>query len=79
VINTVVGEKLTRYDSWVRGCIVITERPIAREPQLRSFSPNVLPQTAKKIAVELGVEGLAFGGKHGARTHVLPSVGVLWN
>jgi hypothetical protein len=31
-------------------------------PQFRSFSPNVLPQTAKNIAVELGVHGLALGG-----------------
>jgi len=52
-----------RYDSLVRGCIVIMEQPIARAPQFRSFSPNVLPQTAKNIAVELGVHGLAYGGK----------------
>jgi hypothetical protein len=39
------------------------EQPIARAPQFRSFSPNILPQTAKKIAVVLGVHGLAFGGK----------------
>jgi hypothetical protein len=39
------------------------EHPIARAPQFRSFSPNVLPQTAKNIAVELGVHGLALGGK----------------
>jgi hypothetical protein len=37
------------------------EQPIARAPQFRSFSPNVLPQTAKNIAVELGVHGLALG------------------
>jgi hypothetical protein len=61
--NAVVGEKFTRYESSVRGCIVIMEQPIARAPQFRSFSPNVLPQTAKSIAVELGVHGLAFGGK----------------
>jgi len=61
--NAVVGEKLTRYESSVRGCIIIMEQPIARTPQFRSFSPNVLPQMAKNIAVELGVHGLAFEGK----------------
>jgi len=61
--NAVVGEKLTRYESPLRGCIVIMEQPIACVPQFRSFLPNVLPQTAKNIAVELGVHGLAFGGK----------------
>ena len=61
--NAVVGKKLTRYESSVRGCIVIMEQPIARAPQFRSFSPNVLPQTAKNIAVELGIHGLAFRGK----------------
>ena len=39
------------------------EQPIARAPQFRSFSPNVLPQTVKNIAVELGVQDLAFRGK----------------
>jgi hypothetical protein len=39
------------------------EQPIARVPQFRSFSPNVLPQTAKNIVVELGVHGLTLGGK----------------
>ena len=39
------------------------EQPIAPAPQFRSFSPNVLPQTAKNTAVEPGVHGLAFGGK----------------
>jgi hypothetical protein len=58
-----VGEKLTRYESSVRGCIVIMEQPIARAPQFRSFSPNVLPQTVKNIAVELGVHHLAFRDK----------------
>jgi len=61
--NAVVGEKRTRYESSVRGYIVIMEQPIARAPQFRSFSPNVLPQTAKNIAVESGLHGLAFGGK----------------
>ena len=60
--NASVGEKLTRYESSVRGCIVIMEQPIAGAPQLRLFSPNVLPQTAN-IAVELGVRVLAFGDK----------------
>jgi hypothetical protein len=72
--NAVVGEKLVRYESSVRGCIVIVEQPISRAPQFRSFSPNVLPQTAKNIAVELGVHGLTFGpggrgGIHGAQSH----------
>jgi len=61
--NAFVGEKLTRYESSVRGCIVIMEQPIAHATQYRSFSPNVLPQTAKNIAVVLGVHGLAFGDK----------------
>jgi len=61
--NAVVGEKLTRYKSSVRGCIIIMEQPNAHMPQFRSFSPNVLPQTVKNIAVDLGVRGLAFGGK----------------
>jgi len=39
------------------------EKPIARAPQFRLFSPNVLPQTAKNTAVEPGLHGLAFGGK----------------
>jgi len=39
------------------------EQPIARAPEFRSFLPNVLPQTAKNFAVELGVHGLAFGDK----------------
>ena len=60
--NVVVGEKLTRYKTSVRGCVVIMEQTIAGVPQFRSFSPNVLPQMAKNIAVELGVHGLAFGG-----------------
>jgi len=58
-----VGEKLVHYESLVRRCIVIMEQPIARVPQFGSFSPNVLPQTVKNIAVELGVHGLAFGDK----------------
>jgi len=61
--NAVVGEKLMRYKSSVRGCIVIMEQPIACMPQFRSFLPNVLPQAAKNIALELGIRGLAFGGK----------------
>jgi hypothetical protein len=39
------------------------QQPIAHAPQLRTFSPNVLPQMVKNIAVELCVHGLAFGGK----------------
>jgi len=58
-----VGEKLTRYESSVRGCIVIMEQPIAHAPQFRLFLANVLPQTVKNIAVELGVHSQAFGGK----------------
>jgi len=61
--NAVVGEKLTSYESSLRGCIVIMEQPIARTPQFMSFSLNVLPQTAKNTAVELSIHGLAFGGK----------------
>jgi hypothetical protein len=59
--NAFVGEKLTRYERSVRGCIVIMEQPIARAPHFRSFSPNVLLQTAKNIAVELGIHGLTLG------------------
>jgi hypothetical protein len=77
--NAVVGEKLTRQESSVRGCIVIMEQPIARAPQFRSFSLNVPSLTAKNIALELGVYVLAFGAKHSAPIYVLPSVGVLWN
>jgi hypothetical protein len=47
--NVVVGEKLTCCESSVRGCVVIMEQPIARAPQFRSFSPNVLPQMVKNI------------------------------
>jgi hypothetical protein len=61
--NAVVGEKLTRYESSVRGRIVIMEHPITRPPHFRMFSLIVLPQTAKSISVELGVHGLAFGRK----------------
>jgi hypothetical protein len=61
--NAFVGEKLTHYESSVRGCIVIMEQPIARAPQMRSFPPNVPPQTAKNIAVKLSVHGVAFEGK----------------
>jgi len=39
------------------------EQPIVRAPQFRSFSPNVLPQTAKNTAVEPGVHDLTFGGE----------------
>jgi len=60
--NAVVGEKLTHYESSVRGCI-FKEQAIANTPQFQSFSPNVLPQTAKNNAEEPGEHGLAFGGK----------------
>jgi hypothetical protein len=61
--NAFVAEKLTRYESSVKGCIIIMEQPIARAPQFRLFSPNVLSQTTKNIAVELHVHSLAFGYK----------------
>jgi len=61
--NAVVGEKLMYYESSVRGCIVIMKQPIACAPQFRLFLLNVLAETAKNIAVELGIHGLAFGGK----------------
>ena len=61
--NAVLGEKLTHYESSVRGCIVIMEQLIARAPQFRSFLQNVLPQTAKNTTVEPGIHGLALGGK----------------
>ena len=47
----------------MRGCVVIMEQAIARTPLFRSFSPNVVPQTVKNTAVELGVHGLALGDK----------------
>jgi hypothetical protein len=58
-----VGEKLTRYESLVKGCIVIMEQPIDHATKYRSFSPNILSQTAKNIVVELSVHALAFGYK----------------
>jgi len=61
--NAVVGEKPMHYESSVRGCIVIMGQSISRSPQLRTFSPNVLPQMAKNVAVELGVHGLALWGQ----------------
>jgi len=61
--NAVVGEKLTCYESSVRGCTVIMEQPIACAPQFRLFSPNVLPQMVENIPVELGVHSLAFRSK----------------
>jgi hypothetical protein len=64
-----MGEKLTPYESSVRWWIVIMEQPTARTPQFRSFSPNVLPQTVKNIAVVLGVHGLAFEGKFILHNH----------
>jgi hypothetical protein len=67
--NAVVGEKLTRYESSVRGRVVIMEHPIARARHFRSFSLNVLPQKVTNIAAELGVHGLAFGGKFKVQHH----------
>ena len=61
--NAVVGEKLMRYESLMRGCIVVMEQTIACAPQFRSFLLNFLPQMAKNIAVEPGVHSLALGGK----------------
>jgi hypothetical protein len=77
--NAVVGEKLTNYESSVRGCIVTMQQPVGCVPLLRSFSPNVLPRMANNISVELGVHVLAFGAKRSARFHILPSVGIPWN
>jgi len=61
--NAFVGEKLTCYESSVRGCIVIMEQPVARATQFRLLLLNVLPQTAKNVVVELGVHSLAFKDK----------------
>jgi hypothetical protein len=69
--NAVVGEKLTRYEGSVRGCIIM-EEPIARAPQFSSLSPNVILQRAKTIAVERSVHSLAFGGKF--KVHNPPNV-----
>ena len=52
-----------RYDCSVRGCVVLLERQIARTPQFKSCSPNVLPQMAKNTTVEPVVHGLAFRAK----------------
>ena len=51
--NAVVGEKLMFCVSSVRGCVVITEQPIARAPQFRSFSPKVLPLIAAMSLIVL--------------------------
>jgi hypothetical protein len=48
--NAVVGEKLMRYESSVRGCNGIMEQPIACTPHFK-FLLNVLSQLAKNIAV----------------------------
>jgi hypothetical protein len=37
------------------------EIPIFRAPQIRSLSPNVLPQTPQNFAVKFCVDGLALG------------------
>jgi hypothetical protein len=39
------------------------ENPILRAPQIRSLSPNVLPQTPQNFAVKLCVDGLALGNE----------------
>jgi hypothetical protein len=57
------------YENSVSGCIVIMEQPTACTPHFRSLSPNVLPQTVKNIAVELGVHSLAFRGKLKVHNH----------
>jgi hypothetical protein len=57
----VVGEKLTNEECLVTGCIVVVENPILRVPQIRSLSPNVLPQTPQNFAVKLCIDGLALG------------------
>jgi hypothetical protein len=69
--NAVMGEKLTRYESSMTGCIVIMEQPTAHAPQFRSFSPNFLPQMAKNIAVKLGIHGLAFQANQCTHSHTV--------
>jgi hypothetical protein len=61
--NAVVGEKLTGYESSVRGCIVTMQQPVGCVPLLRSFSQNDRPQTAKNNAAELSVHSLPLRGK----------------
>jgi hypothetical protein len=46
----------------VTGCIVM-ENPVLSAPQIRSLSPNVLPQTLQNFTVKLCVDGLALGDK----------------
>jgi hypothetical protein len=57
----VVGEKLTNEECSVTGCIVVVENPILRASQIRSLSPNVLPQMPQNFAVKLCVDSLALG------------------
>jgi hypothetical protein len=39
------------------------ENSVLRAPQIRSLSPNVLPQTSQNFTVELCVDGLALEDK----------------
>jgi hypothetical protein len=57
----VAGEKLMNEECSVTWCIVIVENPILRAPQMRSLSPNVLPQMPQNFAVKLFVDDLALG------------------
>jgi hypothetical protein len=57
----VLGEKLTNEECSVIGCIAVVENPILRALQIRSVSPNVLPQTPQNFAVKLCVDCLALG------------------
>jgi hypothetical protein len=50
------------------GALQSSEQLVACPPQFRSFSPKVLPQAAKNVAVDLGVRGLAFGDIYGAQS-----------
>jgi hypothetical protein len=59
----VVGEKLTNEECSVTRCIVVVENPILHAPQIRSLSPNVLPQTPQNFAIKLFVDSLALGDK----------------
>jgi hypothetical protein len=59
----VVREKLMNEECSVTGCTVIMENTILCMPQIRSLSPNVLPQTPQIFAVNLCVDGLALGNE----------------
>jgi hypothetical protein len=45
----------------VTGCVVFDENPILHAPQIRSLSPNVLPQMPQNFTVKLCVYSLALG------------------